>query len=149
MGGGDIQGEESLEDNFLRVWSKSGGVVLEGAHGEETWHECTADEGGGIGWREPVRYVVSLPRVLKTARCLVTGCQEVAHSEGRPREHSMYIHFFSWVTVVQEGKNPFPCCDSCGTQMPVGRMIKHQRMQRYVRNNQMRWQRRDAVIATR
>ena len=52
--GGDIQGEEVVEVQLLRVWDNSGGVVLEGSHVEAAWHKCTADEestnGGGGGW---------------------------------------------------------------------------------------------------
>ena len=31
-------------------------------------------------------FVVSSPRVLKSVKCLVLGCPEVAHSAGRLRE---------------------------------------------------------------
>ena len=71
--------------------------------------------------------MVYFPRVLKTVRCLVTGCPAVAHITGRLREHFMYRHFFLPIAVVQEGMEPLPCCDLCGLHMPAGRLIKHQR----------------------
>ena len=46
-GGVGIQGEEAVEGKLLRVWGNSGGIVLEGAHGEAERKKCTADEEGG------------------------------------------------------------------------------------------------------
>ena len=92
--------------------------------------------------------MVSFPRVLKMVSSLVTGCPEVAHSVGRLREHFMYIHFFLRIVVVQEGKDPLPHCDLYGMYMSEGRLIKHHRMQQCNRNIQMRWQRRDVLIAS-
>ena len=67
--GGKIQGEEAGKGNLLRVWGKSGSVVLEGPHGEAECQKCTAYEGGGNwGGGGPVTYVVSFPPVLNTAR---------------------------------------------------------------------------------
>ena len=82
--------------------SDSGGVIPERIHGEATWQESAADEGGGD--REGgggVSYVVYLPRVLKTVRYQVPGWLAVAHSAGWMREHFMYRHFFARLAVVQ------------------------------------------------
>ena len=51
--------------------------------------------------------------------------------------------------MVQEGKNPLPCCDSFGMHMPAGRLIKHQWTKRCNRNTQMRLRRRDVAIESR
>ena len=87
--------------------------------------------------------------MLKTVRCLITGCTDVAHSAGRLREHFMYRNFFLRIAVVQEGKEPLTLCDLCGMHIPVGRLIKHQRTRRCDRNTQMWCQRRDVMIASR
>ena len=47
--GGNIQGEEAGDGKLLRVWGNSGGVIIEGAHGEAAWQKCTADKGGEYG----------------------------------------------------------------------------------------------------
>ena len=57
-----------------------------------------------IGWGGGVTYVVTLPKVLKMARCLVIGCPAVAHCAGCLRGNFIYIHFLSRVAVLQEGK---------------------------------------------
>ena len=44
---------------------------------------------------------------------------------------------------------PLPCCNLCGMHMTEGRLLKHQRTQRYDRNTQMRWRRRDVAIERR
>ena len=61
----------------------------------------------------------------------------------------MYRHFFSQITVVQEGRESLPRCDLCGMHIPAGRLPKHQRTQRYNHNIQMRWWRRDVAISSR
>ena len=81
--------------------------------------------------------MVFFPRVLKMVRCLVPGCPSVAHSVGRMREPFMYRHFFAWIAVVQEGREPLPRCDLCVMHMPAGRLLKHQRTKRCDRNMQM------------
>ena len=48
--------------------------------------------------------MVTLPKVLKTLRCLVIGCPAVAYSAGCLRGNFIYIHFLSRVAVLQEGK---------------------------------------------
>ena len=35
-GGGDVQGDKSVEGKLRRVWCDSGGVILEGSYGEAT-----------------------------------------------------------------------------------------------------------------
>ena len=45
--GGNLQGEESGEGELHNMWSDSGGVIPEKTHGEATWKESAADEGGG------------------------------------------------------------------------------------------------------
>ena len=54
---------------------------------------------GGRG--EPITYVVSFPRVLKTVICPVLGILSVAHSVVRMREHFMYRHLFSGIAAEQ------------------------------------------------
>ena len=61
--------------------------------------------------REPITYVVSFPRVLKTVIFLVPGCPEVAHSADQMRENFIYRNFFAQTVVVQEGRDPLPHCD--------------------------------------
>ena len=39
--------KSEVEGKFIRVWGNSGGVVLEGAHGELARKKCTTDKGGG------------------------------------------------------------------------------------------------------
>ena len=85
--------------------------------------------------------------MLKTVRCPVTGCLEVAHSAGLLGEHFVYRHFSSQIAVMQEKSEPLTCCDLCGMYIPVGWMIKHQRTQRCNRNTQMRWRTRYVAIA--
>ena len=66
--------------------SDSGGVIPERIHGEATWQESAADEGGGD--REGgggVSYVVSFPWVINAVRYPVPGCLSVAHRAGRMR----------------------------------------------------------------
>ena len=87
--------------------------------------------------------------MLKTVRCLVTGCLEVAHNAGCMREDLMYRHFFSRIAVVQEGREPLPCCDMCGIHILEDRIIKHQWSQWCDQNTQMWWQRRDVAVASR
>ena len=53
----------------------------------------------------PTTYVVSLPRILQSVRCLVPGRPVVAHSVGRLQENFMFWHFWSHIAVVQEGKD--------------------------------------------
>ena len=36
-----------VEGKLLRVWGKSGGIILEKEHGESACQKCNADEGGG------------------------------------------------------------------------------------------------------
>ena len=90
------------------------------------------------GWslveKVQVTYVVSFPLVLKTVKCPVIGCPEVARSAGRLREHFMYQHFFSQISLLQEGKEPLPHCDLCSMHMPAGQLIKNQQIKRCNRN---------------
>ena len=58
----------------------------------------------------------------------------------------MYRHFFAWIAVVQEEREPLPRCDLCGMHMPAGRLLKHQLTKRRERNTQKRWRRRDITI---
>ena len=50
--------------------------------------------------------------------------------------------------MVQEGNDALPRCDLCGMHMTEGRVINHQGTQRYSRNTQMRWRRRDVTISS-
>ena len=63
-------------------------------------------------------------------------------------EHLMYRNLFSRIVVVQEGRDPLPCCDLRGIHMPAGRLLKHHQTQRRDWNMQMRWQRKDVAIAS-
>ena len=92
------------------------------------------DEVGG----GPTTYVVSFPKVLQEVRCPVSGCPEVAHSTGRLRKHFMFCHFISKVEVVQEEKEPLPCCELFGIHMSAGRLIRHRRTARCNRNTYLR-----------
>ena len=74
--------------------------------------------------------MVSFPKVLQEVRCTVPGCPVVAHSAGKLREHFMFCHFRSKVSIVQEGKELLPRCDMCGMNMPTGRLIRHMRTAR-------------------
>ena len=65
------------------------------------------------------------------------------------REHFIYRHFFARILVVKEGREPLPCWDLCGMNIPEGQLLKHQQTQRYERNMQIQWQRRDIAIASR
>ena len=60
----------------------------------------------------------------------------------------MYRHFFAWIEMVQEGRKPLSRCDLCGTHMPAGRLLKHQRTKRCDQNMQMRWRRMDVAIVS-
>ena len=115
--------------------------------GEEAWQKYTTYKVGVYrGGGGAVTYVVSLPQVLKAVRCLMTGCPALAHSTSRLTKHFMYRSFLFRVAVVQEGREPLPCCYMCGMQMPAGWMIKYQWMQRCDRNTQMQWRRWDVAI---
>ena len=59
-----------------------------------------------------------LPWILKTVKCPVIGCPEVAHSAGQLREHFMFRHFFLWIAVVQEGGGYLNHFYLCGMHMP-------------------------------
>ena len=48
MGGG-FQGEEADEGKLYSIRGYSGGVVLEGTHGEAAWKNSTVYKGGGGG----------------------------------------------------------------------------------------------------
>ena len=61
----------------------------------------------------------------------------------------MYHHFPSKVAVIQEGVEPLPHCYLCRMHMAAGQIIKNQRTARYDINTLMRWQKRDAAIASR
>ena len=100
--------------------------------------------GGG-----PTIFVVSFPRVLKSVKCPVLGCPEVAHSAGRQQKFLMYQHFRSQVAVVQEGAELIPHCELCRMHMPEGRLIKHRRNQICDNNTDMRWHRWDVAITRR
>ena len=102
--------------------------------------------GGGGGL--PVTYVVSIPRVLKTVKFPVIGCPSVENSAGQLRDHFMYRYFLFRIAVVQEGKEPLPLCDVCGMHIPAGQIIKHQQIKMCGINTQMRWRRREVVIAS-
>ena len=73
----------SLRGHTMRQYGKSSPQTRE------------VEIGGGGG----ITYVVSLPWVLKTVRCPVPGCPEIAHSAGRMREHLMYRNFFVRIAV--------------------------------------------------
>ena len=103
------------------------------------------DEEGGV----TTTYVVSLPRVLKLAKCLVPGCLEIVHSAGQLQEKFIYRHFRSQVVVVQEVEELLPRCDLCGMQMSAGRLVKNLRTQRYNKYTQMRCRIRDVAIANK
>ena len=62
-------------------------------------------------WGGLTTYVVSLPKVIQEVRCQVPGCPAVAHRAVRLHEHFMYRHFISKMAVIQEGKEPLPCCE--------------------------------------
>ena len=100
------EGKTFRERNRSRLSCTVCGVAVTGG----------GDRGGGV----PVTYVVSFPWVLKTVRYSVTGCQAVAHSAVRLREHFMYRNFFSWIAVVQERREMLPRCDLCGIHIPEG-----------------------------
>ena len=51
--------------------------------------------------------------------------------------------------MVQEGKDPLPCCDMCGMHIPEGRPIQHRKMARFNRSTQMRLRRRDVEITAK
>ena len=52
------------------------------------------------------------------------------------------------MSVVQEGKEPLPCCDVCSMHIPEWRLVKYHRTNRYNRNMHMRWRRRDVTMAS-
>ena len=81
--------------------------------------------------------MVSFPSVLKEVKCPVPRFLAVAHSAVRLREHFLYRHFRSKVAVFQEGEKPLPRCELCVIHIPVGRVIKHQRMTCCDKNTQM------------
>ena len=115
---------------------------MERIHGICVPHTRGVDKVGG----GPTTYVVSLPRLLQEVKCLVLWFPAVAHSEVQLREHFMYHHFWSRVTVVQEGAEPLHCFDFFGMHMPAGRLINHQRIARCDKNTQIWWRRRDVDI---
>ena len=94
----------------------------------------------------PTTYVVSFPRILQLVRCSVPGCPAVAHSTGWLKEHFTFQQFWSQIAVVQEGKEPLPCCNLCEMHMPAGRLVKHLRTAQYDRDMQMSWRIRDVEI---
>ena len=87
--------------------------------------------------------------VLQEIRCPVPGCPAVAHSAGRLSECFMYRYFRYKVAVVQEGKEPLPCCDWCIMHIPAGRLIRNRKTAHCNRNTQMRWRRQDVEIVAR
>ena len=94
-------------------------------------------------------YVVSFPKVIQELRCLVPRFPAVAHSVGKLRERLMFRHFISKVAIVQEGKETLPRCEMCRIHITEGRLIRHRRMERCDRNDQMRWRRRDVEVAAK
>ena len=114
-------------------------------HGVSVTQTREFEKGGG----ETATYVVPPPRVLKTVKCPVPGCQAVVHITSRLRENFMYKHFRLQVAVAQEGTETLPRFKLYGMNMPAGRLIKHQRKRRCDRNTQMQWWRRDVAIPSR
>ena len=103
------------------------------------------DEVGG----GPTKCVVSSPKVLQEVICTVPGCPVLAHGADRFFKHFMFRHFISKVAIVQEGKETLPRCEMCRIHITEGRLIRHRRMERCDRNDQMRWRRRDVAVAAK
>ena len=90
--------------------------------------------------------MVYFHRVLKTMLCPVPGSLAIENIVGRLWEHFIYRHFHSRVELVQERRETLPRCRKYGMNFPAGRILKHQRMARCDKNEQMCWQRRDVAI---
>ena len=61
----------------------------------------------------------------------------------------MYRNFRSKFAVLQEGREPLPCCKMCKIYMPEGRIIKHHRTVQCFNNTDMRLRRRGVEVAGR
>ena len=48
--------------------------------------------------------------------------------------------------VLQEGRQPLPCCDMCGIHIPVGRMLKYWRTAHCFKNIEIRIRCRDVEV---
>ena len=48
-----------------------------------------------------------------------------ANNPRKLREHFMYCHWKSKVTIILEGLEPLPRCDHCGMHIPYAWLIKH------------------------
>ena len=71
-------------------------------------------EAGGGG---PEINKVSFPRILKSVECPVESFPARAKTPGRLREHFIYQHWKSKVSITQEGPEPLLWCDQCGIHM--------------------------------
>ena len=91
--------------------------------------------------------MVYFPRVVQEVKFLVLEFPVMALRAGRLREQFIYLHFRYKMAVVQEGTDPLLLCDLGGIHVPTGRLIRHRKAVRCNKNTQMRWMRRDVVIA--
>ena len=60
----------------------------------------------------------------------------------------MYRKFRSKVAVLQERRNPLPCCNVCEIYMPAGWMLNHRSTARCFKNTEMWIIQRDAEVAS-
>ena len=58
----------------------------------------------------------------------------------------MYRNFHLKVAKLQEGRESLTCCDMFRMDMPVGKLLKHQRMVHCFKNTEMRIRSRDVEV---
>ena len=60
----------------------------------------------------------------------------------------MYRNFHLKVAKLQEGRESLTCCDMFRMDMPVGKLLKHQRMVHCFKNTEMRIIHREVEVAS-
>ena len=90
----------------------------ERTHGKIMTQTCGVDI--IVGGEET--YLVSLPCVLTLVECLVEGCPERAHNQGRLHKHFMYRHWKAKIYKILEGPPPLPWCNYWGMNIPAYRL---------------------------
>ena len=70
-------------------------------------------------------YKLSFPWNLKSVDCPVEGCPAKGKTPGSVREHFMFCHWKSKLSILQEGPEPLPRCDQCGMHMQATRLFTH------------------------
>ena len=84
------------------------------------------------------------PLILNLVDCPVNGCPAKAKVPGRLREHFIFCHWKSKMTILQEGPKPLQQCDQCVMQ---ARLFKHQQSDKFYKFTEKNLRQRDVDIA--